>query len=275
MLRFDPAKRITAREVLLHPWLTGTTAADSPLSANVLDLMRSYNAERRIRKIFLTVQAAIRFKNKSGGQSQVGSSRESMIGLSALSLHSGQSFMTSISGMTTSSSSANASIQKGVKSSQVTKNSSVIASIDESKTSQSESVKPRALQSSKSSRPIGMTKTESSSGNNKTSSPSKIVTEKECYTPTKDISKSPKAKRASVIGIKGYAKLEPNLPEKKRRSSAETINEIKGSPVTKKEPIVGFHPKDSPTTTTVKASSHRARDTRRPSDVGFKIGELK
>lgn len=87
MLRFDPAKRITAREALGHTWLTGEVK-DSPLSANVLDLMRSYNAEQRLRKIFLTVRAAIRFLARKSGRSGVTVSHDSIVGLSALSIGS-------------------------------------------------------------------------------------------------------------------------------------------------------------------------------------------
>ncbi|KAJ3048906.1 Serine/threonine-protein kinase 33, partial [Rhizophlyctis rosea] len=61
-LKFDPAKRITAREMQMHPWMLGTThhSPTTPTTTNVLDLMRSYNAERRLRVVLLTVRAAIR-----------------------------------------------------------------------------------------------------------------------------------------------------------------------------------------------------------------------
>ncbi|TPX52684.1 hypothetical protein SeMB42_g01227 [Synchytrium endobioticum] len=64
MLKFDPASRITAREVLIHPWITASpdAASDSPFGTTVLDLMRSFNAHRRLRKVFLTVQAATRLR---------------------------------------------------------------------------------------------------------------------------------------------------------------------------------------------------------------------
>ncbi|KAJ3029165.1 Serine/threonine-protein kinase 33 [Rhizophlyctis rosea] len=67
-LKIDPAKRITAREMLMHPWMRGTDTSDTstnPPASTVLDLMRSYNAERRLRVTLLTVQAAIRFRSFS------------------------------------------------------------------------------------------------------------------------------------------------------------------------------------------------------------------
>jgi serine/threonine kinase 33 len=68
MLKFDPAKRMTAREIEGHPWITGDTKVIA-VKPNVLDLMRSYNAERRLKKILITVLAAVRFMsvlNKNG-----------------------------------------------------------------------------------------------------------------------------------------------------------------------------------------------------------------
>lgn len=48
MLQMDPAKRISAKEILDHPWITGK--GDSELGAyNVLDMMKSYNSEKRLR----------------------------------------------------------------------------------------------------------------------------------------------------------------------------------------------------------------------------------
>ncbi|TPX64962.1 hypothetical protein SpCBS45565_g05493 [Spizellomyces sp. 'palustris'] len=64
-LKIDPAKRITAREILMHPWLNGEASA-TPISATVLDLMRSYNAERRFRKIVNTILATVRLRSSDG-----------------------------------------------------------------------------------------------------------------------------------------------------------------------------------------------------------------
>ena len=62
MLKYDPAQRITAAEILLHPWIKGEDVDGySESNRNVISLMRSYNAERRLRKIFLFVLAAVRF----------------------------------------------------------------------------------------------------------------------------------------------------------------------------------------------------------------------
>ena len=60
MLKIDPAQRITAGEILLHPWITGERGGLSP---NVLELMKAYNYERRLRKCFLVVLATIRLKS--------------------------------------------------------------------------------------------------------------------------------------------------------------------------------------------------------------------
>lgn len=64
MLRFDPAERITARESLMHPWITGEAVGTGVPQHTVLDLMRSYNAERRLRKILNVVLACVRLRNK-------------------------------------------------------------------------------------------------------------------------------------------------------------------------------------------------------------------
>ncbi|KAI9361655.1 kinase-like domain-containing protein [Zopfochytrium polystomum] len=64
MLRFDPAKRISAREILLHPWTKGPLGdflhAGLLTTTNVLDLMRNFNSHRRLRKTLNVVRAAVR-----------------------------------------------------------------------------------------------------------------------------------------------------------------------------------------------------------------------
>ncbi|KAJ3126040.1 Serine/threonine-protein kinase 33 [Nowakowskiella sp. JEL0407] len=62
LLKFDPAKRMTAKEILRHPWLTGEDML-TVSNTTVLDLMRTYNNEKRVRKVILTVIAAIRWTN--------------------------------------------------------------------------------------------------------------------------------------------------------------------------------------------------------------------
>eukprot|EP00128_Syssomonas_multiformis_P014092 Colp12_sorted_trinity150504_noHs@12596 len=50
MLSVDTAQRLTAREVLDHPWITGKHSGSERQLPNVLELMRHYNAERRFKK---------------------------------------------------------------------------------------------------------------------------------------------------------------------------------------------------------------------------------
>ncbi len=54
MLQIDPAQRLTARELMRHPWLmendNATNANLAPLQPPVLTMMRAYNAERRLKR---------------------------------------------------------------------------------------------------------------------------------------------------------------------------------------------------------------------------------
>ncbi|KAJ3345565.1 hypothetical protein HDU83_003949 [Entophlyctis luteolus] len=62
MLRTDPAKRISAREILMHPWIHNQNATWHELGQrNVLDMMKSYNTQRKLHRILRVVQAAVRF----------------------------------------------------------------------------------------------------------------------------------------------------------------------------------------------------------------------
>ncbi|KAH6584050.1 hypothetical protein BASA50_003028 [Batrachochytrium salamandrivorans] len=61
ILQLNPAKRISAAEILQHPWTLNQAMETSQLNANVLDMMRSYNAERRFRRGIIAVIAAHRF----------------------------------------------------------------------------------------------------------------------------------------------------------------------------------------------------------------------
>ncbi|KAI9216466.1 kinase-like domain-containing protein [Blastocladiella britannica] len=58
MLQNDPAKRIAAKEILLHPWITGKRFE----SCTVLEMMRSYRAEQRWKKAYHVVLACLRFR---------------------------------------------------------------------------------------------------------------------------------------------------------------------------------------------------------------------
>jgi len=58
LLKFDPAQRITAKEILQHPWIHGEENGVST-NTTVFDLMKSYKAEKRLKKIINVVIAAI------------------------------------------------------------------------------------------------------------------------------------------------------------------------------------------------------------------------
>ena len=51
MLRFDPARRCSANEIKEHPWIRGESSAMTGVvpQTTVLELMKSYNAERRFK----------------------------------------------------------------------------------------------------------------------------------------------------------------------------------------------------------------------------------
>ena len=272
MLKFDPAKRLTAREVLLHSWLTGDTK-DSGISANVLDLMRSYNAERRLRKIIITVQAAIRFKNRKMGLTSTMTSKDSLVGLSALSIESGSHLM--------SSGSNSLSTKKGGETtrSSMANRKSILISADASmagSASEQGSKIPRAKSFIKANSRQDI---QTPAGPNR---PPKIVNhgthpEKELGA---SMSKSPMVAKQSSISskIKSNPKStkEPALPEKssavfkaKPNSSTSTLLESEPPRMKKEKSMNAEQP------TVVKAPSNRTRNTRKSIDMGFKIGELK
>ncbi|KAL7749130.1 hypothetical protein RI367_005535 [Sorochytrium milnesiophthora] len=62
MLRNDPAQRITAKEILLHPWIRGAGAQET--FSNVLDMMKAYRAEQRWKKAIYAIIAAYRFRGR-------------------------------------------------------------------------------------------------------------------------------------------------------------------------------------------------------------------
>lgn len=58
LLKFDPAQRITAKEILQHPWIHGEQNGVKT-NTTVFDLMKSYKAEKRLKKIINVVLAAV------------------------------------------------------------------------------------------------------------------------------------------------------------------------------------------------------------------------
>ena len=64
MLKYNAAERLTSREILRHPWIVGERTdknSTDKLLPNVIDMMRSYNAERRLRKLMYAVYGSILF----------------------------------------------------------------------------------------------------------------------------------------------------------------------------------------------------------------------
>lgn len=59
MLKPDPASRISAKEILDHAWIRGESDDNGP--STILDMMKSYNLERRFRKAQNVVIACQRF----------------------------------------------------------------------------------------------------------------------------------------------------------------------------------------------------------------------
>ncbi|KAL3632722.1 Calcium-dependent protein kinase 33 [Castilleja foliolosa] len=57
MLTQDPQKRITATEVLEHPWIKGEEASDKPLDSAVLSRMKQFRAMNKLKKLALKVIA--------------------------------------------------------------------------------------------------------------------------------------------------------------------------------------------------------------------------
>lgn len=49
MLQVDPAKRLTADQVLSHPWITGETATEASLGSNFSTNYKNYKAKRRFK----------------------------------------------------------------------------------------------------------------------------------------------------------------------------------------------------------------------------------
>ena len=60
MLKVKASERICAKEVLIHPWISGDQSNTTPLPS-ALELMRAYYAERNFKKGFNVVMAAKAF----------------------------------------------------------------------------------------------------------------------------------------------------------------------------------------------------------------------
>ncbi|XP_042427169.1 calcium-dependent protein kinase 1-like [Zingiber officinale] len=57
MLRADPKERLTAAEILNHPWMKGDGAPDNPLDLTVLNRMKQFRAMNKLKKVALKVIA--------------------------------------------------------------------------------------------------------------------------------------------------------------------------------------------------------------------------
>ncbi|CAE6136383.1 unnamed protein product [Arabidopsis arenosa] len=57
MLTEDPKRRITAAEVLEHPWIKGGEAPDKPIDSTVLSRMKQFRAMNKLKKLALKVSA--------------------------------------------------------------------------------------------------------------------------------------------------------------------------------------------------------------------------
>jgi calcium-dependent protein kinase len=55
LLNLDIAKRYTASEALEHPWLKGTTATETPISATVLSSLKSFNGNNKFKAAVLNL----------------------------------------------------------------------------------------------------------------------------------------------------------------------------------------------------------------------------
>lgn len=67
MLERDPKKRLTAHEVLCHPWIVDDVAPDRPLDSAVLSRLKHFSAMNRIKKMALRVIAESMSEEEIGG----------------------------------------------------------------------------------------------------------------------------------------------------------------------------------------------------------------
>jgi len=57
LLTLDIAKRLTAEEALEHPWLTGSTASDKPILPKVIENLRLFDSNLKLKNAVLTMMA--------------------------------------------------------------------------------------------------------------------------------------------------------------------------------------------------------------------------
>lgn len=62
LLIVDPKKRMTADQMLEHPWVKGTATPRTELTT-FNEQLKSYNAKRKFKKAGYLIMAAHRFKN--------------------------------------------------------------------------------------------------------------------------------------------------------------------------------------------------------------------
>ncbi|CAN1235398.1 Calcium-dependent protein kinase 11 [Linum perenne] len=67
MLEKDPKKRITAHEVLCHPWIVDDLAPDKPLDSAVLSRLKQFYAMNKLKKMALRVIAERMSEEEIGG----------------------------------------------------------------------------------------------------------------------------------------------------------------------------------------------------------------
>lgn len=73
LLKLEPMERYSTREALQHPWLSNESSEDLPLLLRlntVHEMMRQFNAERRLRRVMLVVIACGRFRSAGQGWPQ-------------------------------------------------------------------------------------------------------------------------------------------------------------------------------------------------------------
>ena len=89
MLQYNPANRITAREIFQHPYFQQQTTEESDMTTKqqqtVINMMRSFNAERKLRKVLNTVYAFAVWQRRTFGTSNTSVGSSGKQSLSSLS----------------------------------------------------------------------------------------------------------------------------------------------------------------------------------------------